>query len=115
MGWGNRPWDFGQLGGVAVVGAFVVTGRGVVAGTSETEKPAHRIQGHSGQAYSFTEEDVLNLVSLVCSISQGCGVGVEAGVRVLRSRLFWPESQSELVSAKFGRLLLQSGVAAISC
>ena len=43
--------------------------------------------------------------------NQGCGVGVDTGVGVGRSRLFWPESESELESVKFGRLRLQPGVA----
>ena len=34
-------------------------------------------------------------------INQGCGVGVQATVGVGRSRLFWPESESHLESAKF--------------
>ena len=42
---------------------------------------------------------------------QGCGVRVETGVGVGRSRLFWPESESELESVKFGRLRLRPGVA----
>ena len=44
-----------------------------------------------------------------CSSAQGCGVGVETGVGVGRSRPFWPES--ELESAKFYRLRLRPGVA----
>ena len=39
----------------------------------------------------------------------GCGVGVEAGVGVGRSRPFWSESESELVSGKF-RCALGSAV-----
>ena len=42
---------------------------------------------------------------------QGCGVGVETGVGVGRSRPFWPESESELESVKFYRLRLRPGVA----
>ena len=42
---------------------------------------------------------------------QGCGVGVETGVGVDRSRPFWPESESELESVKFCRLRLRPGVA----
>ena len=40
-------------------------------------------------------------------IRQGCGVGVETGVGVSRSRPFW---QSELESVKFDRLRLRAGV-----
>ena len=42
---------------------------------------------------------------------QGCGVGVEAGVGVGRSRPFCLESESELESVKFCRLRLRPGVA----
>ena len=35
---------------------------------------------------------------------QGCGVGVEIGVGVGRSRPFWPKSGSELESVKFCQL-----------
>ena len=42
---------------------------------------------------------------------QGCGVGVETGVAVSRSRPFWPESESELELLKFGRLRLRPGFA----
>ena len=45
------------------------------------------------------------------TLSQGCGVGVETGVGVGRSRPFWLESESELESAKFCRLRLRPGVA----
>ena len=45
----------------------------------------------------------------MCS-KQGCGVGVEAGVGVDRSRPFLPESESELESVTFYRL--RPGVAA---
>ena len=37
-------------------------------------------------------------------LNQGCGVGVEAGVGVGRSRLFCLESESEMESIKFRRL-----------
>ena len=42
---------------------------------------------------------------------QGCGVGVESGVRVGWSRPFWLESESELELVKFGLLRLRPGVA----
>ena len=42
---------------------------------------------------------------------QGCGVGVETEVGVGRSRPFFPESESDLESAKFHRLRLRPGVA----
>ena len=42
---------------------------------------------------------------------QGCGVGVEAGVGIGRSRPFRLESESELESVKFCRLLLRPGLA----
>ena len=45
------------------------------------------------------------------TFKQGCGVGVETGVGVGRSRPFCLESESELESIKFRRLRLQSGVA----
>ena len=45
------------------------------------------------------------------ALEQGCGVGVEPGVRVGGSRSFWLESESELESVKFGRLRLWPGVA----
>ena len=35
---------------------------------------------------------------------QGCGVGIEAGVGVGRSRPFWLESESELEPVKFAQL-----------
>ena len=41
---------------------------------------------------------------------QGCGVGVEPGVGVGRSRFFWPESESELESVQNYRLRLRPGV-----
>ena len=43
--------------------------------------------------------------------TQGCRVGVEAGVGVDRSPPFFPESESELESVKFCRLRLRPGVA----
>ena len=42
---------------------------------------------------------------------QGCGVGVETGVGVGRSRPFWPESESELESRKVCQIRLRPGVA----
>ena len=45
------------------------------------------------------------------SPDQGCGVGVEAGVGVARSRPFCLESESELESVKLCRLRLRPGVA----
>ena len=42
---------------------------------------------------------------------QGCGVGVEAAVGLVRSRPFFLESESELEPVKFCRLRLRSGVA----
>ena len=47
----------------------------------------------------------------VGSFFQGCGVGVEAGVGVDRSRSFCRESESELESVKFRRFRLRPGVA----
>ena len=41
---------------------------------------------------------------------QGCGVGVEPGVGVSRSRPFCLESETELESVKFCRLRLRPGV-----
>ena len=45
------------------------------------------------------------------SKSQGCGVGVENGVGVGRSRSFWLEPELELETVKFTRQRLQPGVA----
>ena len=42
---------------------------------------------------------------------QGGGAGIETGVRVCRSRLFWLELESELESVKFGLPRLRPGVA----
>ena len=43
--------------------------------------------------------------------NRGCGIGVETGVGVGRSRQFCPESESELGSVKFCGLRLRFGVA----
>ena len=55
----------------------------------------------------------VNIYSMVGerSCKQSCGVGVETGVGVGRSRAFWLKLESELKSVKFSRLRLQPGVA----
>ena len=45
------------------------------------------------------------------ALDQCCGVGVETGVGVARSRPFWLESESELEWVKFYRIRLRPGVA----
>ena len=45
------------------------------------------------------------------SLRQGCGVGVETGVRVDRSRPFWLESEKEMKSVKLFRLRIRPVVA----
>ena len=100
---------------LGVAGSLMRCCRPIVGMMSLWDTVAYGANSHSvalGIVYGVAKGPIADERGLIwwCQ-SQGCGVGVETGVGVCRSRPFCLESEWELESVKLGRLRLRSGVA----